>query len=133
MPGNSPAAVNYGGNLVLSHSTVVHIDLGGPNPGSGYDQLNVAGRAFLDGTLAFDLYGGFVPQSGETFSIFNAGSFVGSFSAYTGLNLGNGYELAPTFGSGGLSFTVTPVPEPGSFLLLAGPAAIGWVRYWRRR
>ena len=28
---------------------------------------------------------------------------------------------------------VTSVPEPGSVLLLAGPAAVGWVLYWRRR
>jgi PEP-CTERM motif len=28
---------------------------------------------------------------------------------------------------------VSPVPEPGSILLLAGPAAVGWVAYWRRK
>ena len=26
-----------------------------------------------------------------------------------------------------------PVPEPGTILLVAGPAAVGWVVYWRRR
>ena len=28
---------------------------------------------------------------------------------------------------------VSPVPEPGTIMLLAGPAAIGWVAYWRRK
>ncbi len=28
---------------------------------------------------------------------------------------------------------LSPVPEPGSILLLAGPAAVGWVAYWRRK
>jgi hypothetical protein len=28
---------------------------------------------------------------------------------------------------------VSAVPEPGSVLLLGGPAAVGWVLYWRRR
>jgi hypothetical protein len=28
---------------------------------------------------------------------------------------------------------VSAVPEPGSILLLAGPAAVGWVAYWRRK
>jgi hypothetical protein len=29
--------------------------------------------------------------------------------------------------------SVSPVPEPGSVLLLGGPAAVGWVMYWRRK
>jgi hypothetical protein len=28
---------------------------------------------------------------------------------------------------------VSPVPEPGSILFVAGTAAIGWVAYWRRK
>lgn len=28
---------------------------------------------------------------------------------------------------------VSPVPEPASILLVAGPAAVGWVAYWRRK
>jgi PEP-CTERM motif len=28
---------------------------------------------------------------------------------------------------------VSAVPEPGSILLLAAPAAAGWVAYWRRK
>jgi hypothetical protein len=28
---------------------------------------------------------------------------------------------------------VSQVPEPGSILLLAAPAAAGWVAYWRRK
>ena len=28
---------------------------------------------------------------------------------------------------------VSAVPEPGSILLLVGPAAVGWVAYWRRK
>jgi hypothetical protein len=28
---------------------------------------------------------------------------------------------------------VSAVPEPGSVLLLGGPAAVGWVLYWRRK
>lgn len=27
----------------------------------------------------------------------------------------------------------SPVPEPGTVLMMAGPAAVGWVIYWRRR
>ena len=28
---------------------------------------------------------------------------------------------------------VSPVPEPGSLLVLASTAAVGWVAYWRRK
>jgi len=27
----------------------------------------------------------------------------------------------------------SPVPEPGTVLMMAGPVAVGWVIYWRRR
>jgi hypothetical protein len=32
-----------------------------------------------------------------------------------------------------LVLTTVPVPELSGLLLLAGPAAVGWVSYWRRR
>ena len=31
------------------------------------------------------------------------------------------------------SIQASPVPEPGTILLVAGPAALGWVAYWRRK
>ena len=28
---------------------------------------------------------------------------------------------------------VSQVPEPGTILMVVGPAAVGWVAYWRRK
>jgi T5SS/PEP-CTERM-associated repeat protein len=132
-PGNSPGIANYGGGLILGHSAMLHLDIGGTTPGTGYDQLNVAGRLQLDGTLEVDPYGGFMPSPGDMFTVMTFGSVQGMFSGYAGLNSFPGFEIVPTFGSHSLMLTAVPVPEPGSFLLLACPAGIAWARYWRRR
>jgi hypothetical protein len=43
-------------------------------------------------------------------------------------------EAAPTADAAPVQpVSVSAVPEPGSVLLLGGPAAIGWVLYWRRK
>ncbi len=40
---------------------------------------------------------------------------------------------APPAADPALPVRVSPVPEPGTILLVAIPAAIGWVVYWCRR
>ena len=42
-PGASPGAINITGNLTLTSSSVLDIELGGTTAGSGYDQINVSG------------------------------------------------------------------------------------------
>ena len=42
-PGNSPATVSFGGNVDLTSSATLNIELGGTTPGTQYDQLHVAG------------------------------------------------------------------------------------------
>lgn len=63
------------------------IQLGGVDPGSGYDQLRVSGAATLGGILRVELVNGFNPTSGE-FVLVDAGSVSGLF---------NGVVLPPNF------------------------------------
>ena len=60
-PGNSPAPVNFGGNLVAGAGSTYHMELGGTTIGSQYDSVNVTGSTALGGTLEVDLINGFHP------------------------------------------------------------------------
>jgi hypothetical protein len=80
-PGNSPAIVNFGGDVVLGADSTLKIEIGGATPGTSYDQVNVAGQLSLAGALEISLIDGFVPTAGQTFDILNAASLVGAFSS----------------------------------------------------
>ena len=55
------------------------IEIGGSLAGDEFDQFNVVRETFLDGVLSVDLINGFVPNLGDTFSIFQFGAFVRYF------------------------------------------------------
>ena len=58
----------------------LEIQLAGTMVGTQYDQLNVAGIAFLNGNLDISLVGGFVPKHGDTFYVLNSATgLVGNF------------------------------------------------------
>jgi hypothetical protein len=129
-PGNSPAAVSFGGDMELGHSAKLFVEIGGTAPGMNFDQLNVANRASIDGTLGVALINGFTPTVGQRFDIMTFNSEIGDFSTFNGLNIGNGLALVPGIDSHSYFLQVAPVPEPATWLLTS-LAAGGW--YWRRR
>ncbi len=68
----------------------------GNGPGQ-YGSLAVTGAANLDGVLALDFRGGYVPRRGDTFTFLTAaGAVAGAFDSVeiSGLPLGFEYELA---------------------------------------
>jgi T5SS/PEP-CTERM-associated repeat protein len=130
-PGNSPAAINFAGDMELGHSARLKVEIGGITAGLNYDQLNVVNRAGIDGTLDVSLINGFAPVAGQRFNIITFGTEQGDFSTFIGLNLGNGLMLQPGIDSHIYFLTVTPVPEPSGILLAGIPAAYWWQR--RRR
>ena len=137
------------GTLVLSNSSdgnasvgVYTLISGGPattlSPSGlfNYDNLvypnNDAGNGAQAGFGAVTSYltnGGllFGPVTGsqDEINIFANGG--GDYAFYS--VAGGGYNIQTT---GGGTFSLTAVPEPGT-LALSGVAAIGWVTYWRRR
>ena len=98
-PGESAGNLTVTGNLPNTSSAVINIELGGVVQGTEYDKLTVSGSATLDGTLNITLINGFQPQLGNTFTIMTYGSFAGAFDTITGLDLGGGLVLEPTFNS----------------------------------
>ncbi|CAB5153727.1 hypothetical protein D3OALGA1CA_4583, partial [Olavius algarvensis associated proteobacterium Delta 3] len=98
-PGNSPGIVNVAEFTQNSDATLV-IEIGGLTPGpgnpadNGYDQINVAGAAILDGSLRVVLINNFEPALGTTFDFLTFGSLSGSFSQTIvpwGFSSGNHY------------------------------------------
>ena len=129
-PGNSPAAVSYEGDLVFGGASSLTLEIGGLMSGSEHDHLAVGGTLHADGVLAIELLGGFLPELGDTFDLFDAGTFAGGFDAIAAPALpGN---LAWDFAALKRTGTVGVVPEPSAALLIVlGTTALGLIR--RRR
>jgi T5SS/PEP-CTERM-associated repeat protein len=84
-PGNSPAIIDYGGDLVFGDTSRLFIEIGGATAGTQFDQLVVAGDTTLDGTLDLSTINGFSPTlPGQSFVIMNYGSHTGAFDAIVG-------------------------------------------------
>jgi T5SS/PEP-CTERM-associated repeat protein len=80
-PGNSPANLSFGGNLFISPTAGLDIELAGTTKGAGYDALTVGGTLSLSGDLTVSLINNFVPQSGQWFEIITAaGGIDGTFT-----------------------------------------------------
>ena len=90
LPGNSPAAISFGGDVVLGVGSTLTMEIGGTSPGAQHDQLNVAGQLAVDGTLNLSLINGFTPAAGQSFNLFDWGSINGTFDSL----------LLPALGSG---------------------------------
>ncbi|HXT42081.1 MAG TPA: hypothetical protein VN887_18885, partial [Candidatus Angelobacter sp.] len=104
-PGNPLGALFITGNLPQSTNSVINIQIGGTNAGVNYDQLIVTGTVALNGALNISLVNGFQPAGGATFEVIKYVSHTGSFDNISGLDLGGGFYLEPTFGITNLVLT----------------------------
>jgi Tol biopolymer transport system component len=112
-PGQSPGILTIDGNYTQTTTGTLTIELGGLESGSEHDQLVVFGNASLDGTLEVALVDGFMPQAGDQFQILGYDQRVGNFAVISGLDLGNGLVLVPTYTAVGLTLvTQSNNPHP---------------------
>jgi hypothetical protein len=79
-PGASPGAIHVTGNYTQSAGGVLRVELGGTEPGTGYDALAVDGTATLDGILQPSLIDSFIPPVHAAFDILTASSVLGAFA-----------------------------------------------------
>ena len=111
-PGASPGCTVFGAGYTNGGGTEV-IELGGTTVCSGYDQLQVTGTATLSGTLDVQLFGGFTPVLGNSFTIMTSTTISGTYATVILPSLGGslGWDLQYNFPSTG-DITLTVITAP---------------------
>jgi probable HAF family extracellular repeat protein len=137
--GNSPAIVTMSGAATFDSLSILDMDIGGTVPGacaSCYAQLVFTGDVTFNGNLLkVNSYGGFVPEAGNSFRLFQfAHSPSGTFGAIElpSLPAGEYWDTSALYTAGNLS--VAAVPEAASSAyLLSGLVLMGIVAARRRQ
>jgi autotransporter-associated beta strand protein len=137
-PGNSPDLQTLSGFNQGSTGTLL-MEIAGFDRGTGYDALDVAGTLAFGGALQVSFIDGFTGaslSSGATFNFFDWNSATGTFNSLSLPDLsayGLAWDTSALYTSGELSVTTSAVPEPSTYALLAGAAALGLVVLRRRQ
>ncbi len=90
-PGNSPANVQFAGDVEFSVTARLVSELGGVLPGDEYDRLTVQGQILLSGQLDVQLINGFIPNAGDTFMIIDNQGSGSVFGTFAGLAEGSNF------------------------------------------
>jgi len=116
LPGNSPGTLSFGGDLILSGSTNLVLEIGGTNPGD-YDFLDIDGKFQAGGILAVSFINGYSPQEGDSWQLIDFGQIEGTFEEILFLGLDPEQEIMLFEQLSAHSLTLSTIPEPSSFLL----------------
>jgi len=115
-PGASPGVL-LTSHLTFTSNTTFRVELNGPAPGSGYDQLKVAGNVILAGTLNATL--GFAPGANHTFTIIDNDATETITGTFNGLPEGSylviggaQFQISYAAGPGANDVTLTHVASP---------------------
>ncbi|MCC7519618.1 MAG: PEP-CTERM sorting domain-containing protein [Verrucomicrobiae bacterium] len=128
-PGNSPGTMSFSSNLTLLDSSTLVLEIAGTNA-ADYDLLVVEGALALAGTLTVTNLG-VTLAAGNTFNLFDFGSWSGAFSltnlpALTG---GLNWDFSQFNSQGILSISAIPEPSP----VVAIGAGLALLAFLRRR
>ncbi|MCX5653657.1 MAG: autotransporter-associated beta strand repeat-containing protein [Planctomycetota bacterium] len=130
-PGNSPGMITLVSDLDVSATGGLLFELGADTTaGTTYDQVSMAGNALNVGTLDFADFT-FTPLAGfgmGTYTLFDAGSVIGSIGTATGTV--GGYNATLSITGGDVNLTVIPEPATMAFVVLGG---VGLLARRRRR
>ena len=93
----NPGTISISSNLTQASSGAEGVFIVGPTAGTQYSQLNVSGTASLSGALDVGFINGFMPASGNQFTVLTAGSITGTFSSINSAALPAGVIWALTY------------------------------------
>ena len=104
-PGSSPGVFSVHGNYAHGSDGTLDIEIGGRQPGTGMDRVNITGAATLGGTLNVSVLPGFCADGTFTFMTFASRS--GDFTRKNGLDAGGGRTFVPAPGGTAYELNVT--------------------------
>jgi hypothetical protein len=107
----------FGRNFSLTEGTVLF----GISSDTAFGRINLTGTASLAGKLAARLLGGYVPATNRTFQVMNYGVVAGTFTDYSGLDVGSGRAFAPVYTSSSLTLQ-TYATSSETPIMLSDPA-----------
>lgn len=128
--GESPGAMDFGGDLTLSGSSIFELG-GGATAGTDYDFANVTGSLTFGGSLNIISYGSHDLSLSAAYNLFDAGAITGTFSSVSVGAIDLAYDLGTdswsadsgpnTYSFNESTGVLTVVPEPaGASLGLVG-------------
>jgi hypothetical protein len=120
-PGNSPALIPFASDLRFGANATLFVELGGLQPGTEFDRIEVAGTAFLDGTLEVQFINGFVPQLGDEFEVITFNGRNADFNTYSGMDIGLDLKLVPDLNDSRLILRAEPVSRPTATIATVTP------------
>jgi hypothetical protein len=100
---------NVAGSYTQSSTGCFQTEIGGASEGA-YGRMAVAGHAAVDGVLCVRLVNGFMPSTGDEFTVMTFASRSGEFSGFCPMAIGNGLYLTPEWRPGSLVLKVVGVP-----------------------
>lgn len=118
-PGTSIGILSMGQDFTQNAAGVLDIEIGGLNPGSEHDRLDVGGVANLGGTLNVTLTNLFTPSTNDIFIVLAAGSLNQTFAATNMPALTGGDAWVVTYSGGFVYLTITNVAGATGYDLAA--------------
>lgn len=93
-PGDSPAAISFGGDVAFTPSNALLLEIQGMAPGSGHDQVNVAGNLQAGGSIDLAVDPGLTLSAGDSFTLLSWQTRAGEFAGVSGIQQGNNLDMA---------------------------------------
>ena len=108
VPGYTAPALTTITDDFTQNAGALLLEIGGANPGTGYDQLAVGDLATIAGELQVQFVSGFLPSLDQSFQIITAGSLVGNFTSHMLPTLPNGYSWRVLYSTNDITLSVLP-------------------------
>lgn len=125
-PGASPGILTANGTVTLNSGSVFEVELGGLNPGSQYDQLNMSGNPLWLNNPTLIATVGYVPALGDYFDIVSnlSGFSPPTHGTFAGLPDGS------TFVSGSTLLQINYQSDRIRLTVVPEPSTLGLVTVW---
>ncbi|MEM1343244.1 MAG: hypothetical protein AAGI34_01540 [Pseudomonadota bacterium] len=107
-----------GGVVAMTEQASLSVGLSGSGGGASAGLIDISSDLVREGVLALDLAPGFDAAIGDTFTIVEAGRFLGAFDGFDGFEIGNGkaFVLDETLTTLTLRVATTAQAQAGGFL-----------------